>query len=277
MPELPEVEQNARNLARWTRGRTIVAVVPPPGTRETAGLEPKEVVRRVKGRAVEAVARRGKWILVRLSGGAGLGLHLGMTGKFARLGRGERADPPRFTRAVFELDDGSRVCFVDLRRFGKLVAVRRYEELAEMRELRELGPDALEATTPALLGEALGKTTRTVKEVLMDQRVVAGVGNLYATEALWRAQIHPAQKAPRVAKDPAALARLAEAVKAALRHGLATLEGQELPEYVEEGAPNPFHAYDRASEPCHRCGATIRAMTIGGRTSAYCPRCQRRR
>jgi formamidopyrimidine-DNA glycosylase len=271
MPELPEVETNARNFARWALGRRIVRVTPPPGAREADGLSPRAFRARLQGRRVESVERRGKWTLARLSEGGGLALHLGMTGKLARVGA--RGPLPRFTRAVFALDDGARVCFVDSRRFGRLCAAP-WQELVARREVAELGPDALTSATPAVLARAFQATGRTVKEALMDQRVLAGVGNLYATEALWRAKIHPAAKAARVAQDRAALRRLASAVKASLRHGLAELEGAEMPQYLEDGAPNPFHTYDRAGAPCHRCGTLLRAMTIGGRTSAYCPRCQ---
>jgi formamidopyrimidine-DNA glycosylase len=114
-----------------------------------------------------------------------------------------------------------------------------------------------------------------VKEVLLDQRVIAGVGNLYATEALWRARIHPATPARTIAADPAAVRRLLAAVRASLKHGLALLEGSLLPRYLEDGAANEFRVYDRAGEPCPRCRTTLRAMTIGGRTSAFCPACQK--
>jgi formamidopyrimidine-DNA glycosylase len=140
MPELPEVETNARNLRRYARGKRIVAVTPPPGRRELGGLAPKAFAARVAGHVVEEVTRRGKWILCRLDGGAGLGLHLGMTGKIAAA-RGDE-ELPRFTRAVFALDDGARVCFVDSRRFGKLFAAG-YAQLLERPEIARVGPDAL--------------------------------------------------------------------------------------------------------------------------------------
>jgi formamidopyrimidine-DNA glycosylase len=275
MPELPEVETNMRNLRAWTRGRTIVEVVPPPGTRETFGVAPTELRERLEGRTVEDVERRGKWILSRLSGDAGLGLHLGMTGKIARAGA--RAELPRFTRALFILRGGERICFVDSRRFGKVLATRSYAELLERDDVAGgLGPDAL-AVDAKTLRARLGSTKRTIKEAIMDQRVLAGVGNLYATEALWRARLHPATPAPIVAGDAAASRALASGIRAALRHGLAEYDGVELPEYIEEGGDNPFFVYDRAGERCPRCKTSIRAITLGGRTTAFCPRCQRAR
>ena len=269
MPELPEVETNARNLARWAEGRRLVEVTPPPGTRETLGTPPRTFVKRLRGRKIERVSRRGKWILCELSGGGGLGLHLGMTGHILRARKGQPL--PRFARGVFALDDGNQVVFVDSRRFGRLVPTTR-AGLSEL--VAELGPDAL-AVTPKVLAAALARTARTVKETIMDQHVLAGVGNLYATEALWRARIHPARGARAVAKDSALVRKLAAAIRAALRHGLRTYAGQEEPSYIEEGGPNPFYCYDRAGERCRRCQTTtIRAVTIGGRTSAYCPHCQ---
>jgi formamidopyrimidine-DNA glycosylase len=270
MPELPEVETNMRNLARWIGGRTIVHVTPPAGSRELGGLSPRAFVDRVQGRTVENVTRRGKWMLMKLSGGAGVALHLGMTGKIA-LAKGEL---PRFTRAAFELDDGEVVCFVDMRRFGKLLADPRYDDLVTRGEIGEVGPDALYDLDAATLRSLLAATKRTVKEAIMDQRVIAGVGNLYATEALWRAKIHPATPAPKVAADAKTTRALLDGIKKALKQGLDELAGEEVPEYIEEGAPNPFFAYDRAGEPCSRCGTKIKSMTLGGRTTAYCPTCQ---
>jgi formamidopyrimidine-DNA glycosylase len=269
MPELPEVETNAQNLARWAEGRRITAVTPPPGTRETLGTAPRTFVSRLRGRKIERVSRRGKWILVELDGDAALGLHLGMTGHILRVRKGKPL--PRFARGVFALDDGNRVVFADSRRFGRLVPISK-QALHDL--VADLGPDAL-GVTPKMLAEALVRTARTVKETIMDQRVLAGIGNLYAAEALWRAKIHPARGARAIARNPAQVRKLAAAIRAALRHGLRTYAGEEEPSYIEEGGPNPFYCYGREGEPCKRCETTIRAMTLGGRTSFYCPRCQK--
>jgi formamidopyrimidine-DNA glycosylase len=260
MPELPEVETNLRNLARWTVGRRIVAVKPPPGTRELGGMSRRTFARRLAGRTVVSVARRGKWMLCVLDDGGTLGLHLGMTGKIVRA----TGKLPRFARAVFTLDDGTRVCFVDSRRFGRLVLDPDQEDL---------GPDAL-TVTPQKLGAALARTSRSIKEAIMDQNLLAGVGNLYAAEALWRSRIHPLTPARAVAADPARTRALATAIRASLRHGLKVLARTEIPEYIEEGAPNPYYAYDRAGLPCRRCGIRLEGVRIGGRQSAFCPSCQ---
>jgi formamidopyrimidine-DNA glycosylase len=256
MPELPEVETAAHNLRMWARGKKIVKVVP-----AKAGLA---------GARVDAVRRRGKWILCEVDGG-GLGLHLGMTGKLAHV-RTAGAAWPRFTRVRFELGDGWTVCFVDMRKFGRVVVARRYEELLKKKEIAQVGPDALEIDAGAL-GSILGKSSRAVKDVIMDQTRIAGVGNLYATEALWRAKIHPARPA-RMLGD-AEVRALRKGIRDALAQGLRQYHGVELPEYIEEGGDNPFACYDRKGERCRRCKrGVIEAVTIGGRTSAYCPVCQ---
>src|SRR5262249_30890175 len=146
----------------------------------------------------------------------------------------------RFTRATFSLDDGTVVGFVDSRRFGRLLAAK-YEDLLARPDIRRVGPDALSELDARGLGAALARTKRTVKEALLDQTLLAGVGNLYATEALWRAKLHPATPAPRIAADATKVRRLLTGIRAALRHGLRTFEREKIPEYIEEGAPNPFH------------------------------------
>ena len=272
MPELPEVEANLRNLASWCVGRKIERVEPPKEQLQT-GLPAAEFARRLTGRRVEAVSRRGKWMLARLGGGAGLGLHLGMTGKLARA---EGDVLPRFTRAVFQMSDGGRVCFVDLRRFGRMYAEESYDALVALPGIAEIGPDALTGLDLRLLRDALAATARTVKETIMDQRVLGGLGNIYAAEALWRARIHPGSAARAVAVDGPALRRLVRGIRGALRHGMREYAKQQVPEYVEEGGPNPFFVYDRGGEPCRRCRATLRSKVLGGRTTAFCPGCQGR-
>ena len=276
MPELPEVEANRRHLRAWARGRRIVEVAAPPDAREMGGLGPRAFVERLRGRTVLEVDRRGKWILCALSGGAGLGLHLGMTGKItrARPGAAAGAGTPRFVRASFRLDDGSRIDFVDARRFGRLLAAARLDELACRPEIAAIGPDALGELTAPQLAAGLARTGRSVKEAILDQRIAAGVGNLYATEALWHARLHPATPARVVAAERAVVRRLLAGIRRALRHGLRTYAGAEPPQYIEEGGANPFFVYDRAGQPCRRCGTGLRKITLGGRTSAFCPRCQ---
>ncbi len=271
MPELPEVTVNARNLLSWMRGKVIASVVPPPGTRELDGMVPGEFARELVGRCIVDVTRRGKWILVRFDRGA-LGIHLGMTGKFLRVAGSDAL--PRFARAVFVMSDGQRVCLVDPRRFGKLVMARQLDDLLARREISGLGPDVLSELTAENLCEALAKTSRSVKEALMDQRIAAGVGNIYSTEGLWRAQIHPTTPAQEIAVNAALCRLLLESLRAALQHGLDEYSKIDIPAYIEEGAPNPFFAYDRRGEACPRCKSVFESMVLGGRTTVYCPKCQ---
>jgi formamidopyrimidine-DNA glycosylase len=268
MPELPEVETNARNLAQWAVGKTIVAAAPPPG------IPPAAFRKRVEGKKIKAVFRRGKWILVALEPDAGLGLHLGMTGKLAITP--DAADLPRFTRGWFRLSSRRTLCFVDSRRFGRVIAEPSFADLAWRPEIAAVGPDALGEVTPAILSAALARTGRAIKEALLDQTLIGGVGNIYAAEALWRAGIDPRTPARRIAADPERNRTLWRAIRAALRHGLSTFTPGQLPEYIEEGADNPFHVYDRGGEPCHRCGATLCAITQGGRTTVFCATCQKK-
>jgi len=170
------------------------------------------------------------------------------------------------------MSDGGRVCFVDLRRFGRILAEPTYDALLRRREIAQIGPDALRELDLRRLREALAGTARTVKETIMDQRVLGGLGNIYAAEALWRARIHPATAA-RAVDDPS-LRALARGIRESLRAGLQEFKKGEVPEYVEEGAPNPFFVYDREGEPCRRCRARLKRRVLGGRSTVFCPRCQ---
>lgn len=274
VPELPEVETNARNLARWAIGLRITDVRPPPGARERAGLDEERFVARLVGRVIERVDRRGKWVLVALSGGAGLALHFGMTGKLARVARAGDEEP-RFTRATIALEDGSTIAFVDARRFGKLGARERLEEIERLDEIASIGPDALGPDAEVALARALAGSARTVKDVLLDQRAIAGVGNLYATEALWLAGVHPESAARAFAAEPDRVRALAGGVRRALEAGLAMHAAREVPFYIEEGGPNPSRVYGHEGDPCPRCATRIATIRQSGRTTAYCPRSQR--
>ncbi len=264
MPELPDVEARAKELRKWTNGHRIVNVSPPDGARQRAHISSAEFARRVRGREVRSVHRRGKWILVKLSGDAGIGIHLGMTGDLEH-DRQERSD--RYSHAHFKFDDGSWVHYVDPRRFGKMIATRSFEELLHHPAISEVGPDALLELTTAHLQEVLDRSKRAIKVVLMDQHAMAGLGNVYATEALWLAKIHPARSSNTVSRHPDQVRTLLQSIRTVLRRGLKAYERKQAFE------PN---VYERAGLPCPRCGTTLKSMVIGARTSAFCPSCQRR-
>jgi formamidopyrimidine-DNA glycosylase len=274
MPELPEVEIAARNLRRWAAGRRIVGVeVDPRARRILRPSTPAAFSRALTGARVEEIRRVGKQLMVRLEkdgGPVGLLSHLGMTGKWLRRAA---ADPTtRFSRARLALDDGGVLHYDDLRLFGRLRVApgARFEEVAEV---AALGPDPLDAgVEPARLADALARSKLPVKVRIMDQRLLPGVGNIYATEALFRARLDPRREGPSLSR--AEVRRLAEAIPEAMREGIARQESPEIT-YVEEGGDNPFLVYAREGERCPRCRrADIRRIVQAQRSTFFCPRCQ---
>jgi formamidopyrimidine-DNA glycosylase len=275
VPELPEVEIAARNLRAWTAGRAIVRSDPDPrAQRIFRPATPAAFARAVAGARFGPIRRVGKHLLVALEGDAGpVGLlaHLGMTGKWLR--RAEADPATRFSRARLHLDDGSVLHFDDLRLFGRLRVVPqgRFEDVPE---LVALGPDPLErGVDPDRLAEALARSRLPVKVRIMDQAVLPGVGNIYASEALFRARVDPRRPASDLSR--AEVRRLAVAIVEAMREGIARQEGPEIT-YVEEGGENPFLVYAREGEPCPRCGkGRIVRKVQAQRSTFFCPRCQR--
>jgi formamidopyrimidine-DNA glycosylase len=280
MPELPEVEIARRCLERWVEGRRVrrIEVV---DARVVAGggaaLAPLEGARAV------ACDRHGKHLLLTFEGprgSAGLWAHLGMTGKWVR--RRAEDEAPRFSRVRWDLDDGTTLHYLDLRLFGRLRLVPE-ARFTDVPELAALGPDPLhDGVDPGWLEAALARVRLPIKVALMDQRLVAGVGNIQSSEALFRAALDPRRPAREVPGD--ALARLGEAVLASVAH---TLEAAGLPaltrgdrdmDYVEEpGTANPFLVYGRAGAPCPRCPGgtgTIVRIVQAGRSTFFCERCQ---
>jgi formamidopyrimidine-DNA glycosylase len=275
VPELPEVEIAARNLRAWTRGRTVVSAEAAPAARYVfRPSTPAAFARAVAGARIGEIRRVGKHLLVALEkDGAPLGVlaHLGMTGKWLR--RAEGDPPTRFSRARLHLDDGGVLHFDDLRLFGRLRIVpgARFDEVPEV---AALGRDPLEhGLDAAALGEALARSRLPVKVRIMDQAVLAGVGNIYASEACFRAKIDPRRKGPSLSR--AEVTRLARAIVAAMKDGIARQEGPEIT-YVEEGGENPFRVYGKEGERCPRCRkATIRRVVQAQRSTFFCPSCQR--
>lgn len=270
MPELPEVEYAARQLRAWMHGRRVVRAWAEPG-RVMRGQTAARFAEALTGRTLRAVERRGKYLLLTFDRGVGLLGHLGMTGKFVLRGRGEQVP---WGRACFELA-GRAVHYRDPRKFGRLTLVDA-AALAARPEIASLGPDAWEQPpTAQSLAESLARTKRPVKLALMDQRVLAGLGNIHVAESLFRAGIDPRRRSDRI--HPAELERLAVAIRESLAFALAKLtpvQGDVL--YLEDpGTPNPFHVYGKSGEACHRCGTKVRAIVQGGRTTHFCPRCQR--
>jgi formamidopyrimidine-DNA glycosylase len=266
MPELPEVEIARRNLASWFHGRRVVKAEA-DDTRIFRGAKRARFAE-LTGR-VEDLDRRGKYLLLTFEGGRGLLAHLGMTGKFVRRPEGH-VEP--YSRARFHLDNGTVIHFADSRLFGRMEPAPA-DKLHHLKTLRELGRDPLtDGLTGEQLKEALGRTRQDLKVALMDQGLLAGLGNIYAAEALFRAGLHPARKP--VTLKPEEWERLAHAIHESIAFGLEESEGEE-PVYLEErGAENTFLIYGRAGSPCPKCGAKVVSFTQGGRTTHACPKCQ---
>lgn len=268
MPEGPEVEHAARVLQKWLRGRTIVRVAAPP-SRVLRGNR-SGALRALHGARLAGIERVGKYLLLSFRSGAGLLLHLGMSGHFLRTSPGERKPP--HARVSFVLDDGKAIHFSDPRMFGR-VAVHPAPALRALPEIARHGPDAIrDELDGRRLGMRLDRTKRPIKIALMDPTVIAGIGNIQATEALWSARIDPRRPASGLTRrEHAALAR---AIRESLRRTLATLTTDEL-EYVSAGGRNPFVVYDREGEPCPRCHRPLSKIVQGGRSTTWCPHCQR--
>ena len=269
MPELPEVETVVRGLAPELVGRRVADVVVHEA-RLRGGVAPGFAAR-LAGRRITGLARRGKYLLAALDDGRTWLVHLGMTGRLT-LAAGDRV-AERHDHVVIRLDDGRGVTYNDARRFGRMAVV----DPADLARETGDGVDPLaDAFTPALVF-ALTRGRRTsVKAVLMDQRRLAGLGNIYVNEILFHAGIRPGRRAARLATvDCRRLVRATRLVlAAAIRRG-----GSSISDYRDGlGQPGWFQlrhrVYDRAGEPCRRCKSPIRARVIVGRSSFYCPRCQ---
>jgi formamidopyrimidine-DNA glycosylase len=268
MPELPEVETVRRQLEPWLAGRIIrsarlAAAVPGPKYAQLS---------EARGRRVLAVERRGKFLLLPLSGGVDLIVHLGMTGAISAVD-GEHV------RVVVHLNGPAprRLYFRDPRRFGRFLVVPSgdYESLPTLQRMgpEPLGPAfSLDAFTAALTARS------SIKAHLLSQRPVAGLGNIYVDEALWRARIHPRQPACSLSRRKARALR--RAIRAVLRESIAA-KGTTLTDYrTVDGGTGQFRdelrVYGRTAEPCPRCGRAIRKIEIAGRGTHLCTRCQRR-
>lgn len=266
MPELPEVESVRRQLHPELAGRRIEEVWTDPHP-----AMPREFIdaERAMGRTVQAVGRRGKFLICPLDEGLELILHLGMTGAF----RFDMDDP--YVRAKMWLDDGRTLAFRDVRRFGRIAVVDQGDYI-KLPTLAMLGPEPLsDEFDPEVFAETLARSKSPVKPYLLSQRPVAGVGNIYADEALWLARINP--KSRRVGRERAF------ALHAAIRNVLEESierEGTTFRDYQmvngESGRNASFLvAYGQAGLPCPRCRTLMRKIVLGGRGTTYCPRCQR--
>jgi formamidopyrimidine-DNA glycosylase len=272
MPELPEVETIRRDLTPRIVGRTVAEAWVSPDAPKLVQDEPADAFcRRLAGRRIQELDRRGKYLLVRLEGGLTWIVHLRMTGSFIHTREGWAGE--RFLRARFRLDDGAELCYLDLRKLGTMWLVED-----ESKVVGKLGPEPLgEAFGPRELHRLLAKRSAPVKAVLLDQGAIAGIGNIYADEALFEAGIRPSKQARRLSR--VAAERLHQAVRKVLAEALED-RGSSFRDYVDAEGEQGMHqlrvkVFRRTGGPCYVCGTAIKRVRVGGRSTHYCPKCQR--
>jgi formamidopyrimidine-DNA glycosylase len=271
MPELPEVETIRLTLQAKLIGRTIVAATV-RNSRMLEGRSASEFIREITGRTIEQLTRRGKYLLLRLSGDLVLALHLRMTGQLTVEAVGE--PEANAVYLVLQLDNRTELRFRDQRKFGKAFT---FPAAAVPSALGKLGPEPLTAEfTVEVFAARLARHKLAVKKALLDQELVAGIGNIYADEALFVAQVHPARLTDSL--TAAEVAKLRHAVRQVLREGIAN-RGTSMRDYLDgEGQPGSYQeklrVYGRQGQPCPTCGAPIAKMNLGGRGTHFCPLCQ---
>ena len=273
MPELPEVETVRRRLAPLLEGHVLehVEITDP---RLTRPHDPFETARELEGERVREVGRRGKYLIVRFESGRALLIHLRMTGSLRHAPKGTLPDDPH-RRAVVRLDDESDVAYRDVRRFGTWLLLEPSEVESYLET--KVGPEPLGRAYRATdLAARLAGRRAPVKAALLDPRTVAGVGNIYADEARWRARVHPLTPAAELTPDEVKVVH--EAVRAVLNAGIrrqgSTLRDYQLPDGSSGTAQDRFKVYGREGSPCARCGTPIDKIRVAGRGTWYCPACQ---
>ena len=277
MPELPEVESLRRILVRSAVGRTIVKVR--VGEKRLRQSVASDFAANIIGRRIVKLSRRAKYLIVELDGDHVMLVHLGMSGSLTHRQAGFRVDDfdPRHDHLEFLLDDDTRLVYNDPRRFGLIRLVKR-AALTSTAELKGLGPEPLsrEFSAGYLAAKARGRTAA-IKNVIMDQRIVAGIGNIYASEILFRAGVRPTRRAGRVTRGE--IEKIAAATPLILRAAIGS-NGTTFRSYRDSrGQPGRFadrlRVYGREGEPCFTCSTPIRNIVVGQRASFYCPKCQR--
>jgi formamidopyrimidine-DNA glycosylase len=288
MPELPEVETVARDLQRWVAGARIVDVEVRWDRTIRHPQPPERFVVELRGATIRKVGRRAKSVLVHLDDGRVMTVALRMTGALIVAPPSTPDDP--YARVVFQLADGRQLRYRDVRKFGRIglweggglrARPRRTAEGRAPYRVGDVfarhGPEPLARSfTAARLADRLRRRSGRLKSLLLDQSLIAGVGNIYADEALWRARLHPLRRADTL--TPPEVRRLHRAVRSVLRQGIAN-RGASFTDYVgADGEPGAnaeeLAVYRRTGEPCLRCGRPIERMVVGQRSTHFCPHCQ---
>ena len=272
MPELPEVETVVRELREGSpaRGPSVVgktiARVTVRWPRHIAFPAPRQLQRQLRGQPILGIRRRGKYLIFDLPAGALL-IHLKMSGDLTVVNG--HAPPDKHAHTIFHFADGAALRFSDTRKFGKVFFVPQAEDVTGV-----LGPEPLEpAFTAARLGAMLAARRRVLKPLLLDQTFIAGLGNIYTDEALHLAGLHPLRRSDSLtsAEVRALWAAIRRALRSGIRHNGASLDWV----YRGGGMQHHFRVYDRAGEPCLRCGTLVRRIVVGQRGTHFCPGCQR--
>ncbi|HEX3220051.1 MAG TPA: bifunctional DNA-formamidopyrimidine glycosylase/DNA-(apurinic or apyrimidinic site) lyase [Candidatus Limnocylindria bacterium] len=292
MPELPEVETVARDLQQSVAGAQITGAEVRWGRTIRHPEPPERFAEEIRGARISRVGRRAKSVLIHLDDGRVMTVALRMTGALIVAAPGTKDDP--YARVIFDLADGRQLRYRDVRKFGRIglweggglaVRRRRPKRVAEAKAPYRVGdvfgrhgPEPLATTfSVARLTERLKGRSARLKTLLLDQTFIAGVGNIYADEALWRARLHPMRAADSLAPDE--VRRLHRAIRSVLRQGISN-RGSSISDYVgADGEPGAnaerLAVYRRTGEPCYRCGRIIRRIVIGQRSTHFCPHCQR--
>lgn len=274
MPELPEVEHVVRALSPLVIGRRILAAELNL-KRIAPGISRPAFDRHLRNLLITDVGRRGKYILFKLESGQVLTTHLRMTGKFVSLTTDQSLPP--YAHVIFYLDDDRRLVFCDMRQFGRMQIFK--DPLRPPKELQALAPEPLsDEFTEEYFLDTLSRSRRPLKHLLLDQTRVLGLGNIYAVEALFLAGVNPMKAANKLSKPRAR--RLYQAIREVLQEAIDA--GSTLKIDMADGNGSYFEAperfwrvYERAGEPCVRCGVRIRRIVQGGRSTYYCPKCQK--
>ena len=275
MPELPEVEHVVRALSAVVTGRRILAAQLNL-KRIAPGISRPAFDRQLRDAVITGVGRRGKYILFKLESGHVLTTHLRMTGKFVSLTTDQSLPP--YAHVVFYLDDDRRLVFCDMRQFGRMNIFK--DPLRPPKELQTLAPEPLtDDFTEDYFLETLSRSRRPLKHLLLDQTRVLGLGNIYAVEALFLAGVNPMKAANKLSKPRAR--KLYQAIRDVLQEAIDA--GSTLRIDLADGNGSYFETperfwrvYEREGEPCDRCGTPIKRVVQGGRSTYFCPRCQKR-